>query len=69
MTKISGNSFAFANVSGVIGLGFHNSTANQHAPGFMDLVGFTNKTFSFYLNDDERYMTLPGIDEDKYEIV
>jgi len=67
-THVSGNAFAESNISGVLGLGYSNTTA-AHMPSFWEAMNLTSSSYSFYLNDDKdnNYMTVPGMDTDNYE--
>lgn len=66
-TKVSGNAFAESNISGILGLGYANTTG-AHLPSFCNL---TSNSYSFYLSDDKNnnYMTIPGMDTDNYEAI
>jgi len=67
-THVSGNAFAVSNISGMLGLGYSNTTAS-HIPSFWEAMNLTSSSYSFYLNNDKdgNYMTVPGMDTDNYE--
>ena len=64
--KVKGATFLISQMDGIIGLAFDTISVDG-LPTFIEQSDLTEKTFSFYLenNPEESYMVIPGIDEDK----
>jgi len=64
--KVKGSTFLISQMDGIIGLAFDTISVDT-LPTFVEQSNLTDKSFSFYLEDNPTasYMTMPGIDESR----
>lgn len=64
VTSVSGVAFYASQMSGILGLGYGSISVDK-LPTFIDSSNLTDKSFSFYLNNNptKSFITIPGFDE------